>query len=94
MPIIPHFSSECLEMIKTESFKWPTYDIALLEDENIIIVVQINGKKRGLIETKRNVSEEEIIDKLMSDINISKYVGDKNIKKKIFIKDKLINLII
>ncbi len=94
MPIIPHFSSECLEMIKTDAFKWPTYDIALLEDENIIIVVQINGKKRGLIETKRNVSEEEIIDKLMSDINISKYVGDKNIKKKIFIKDKLINLII
>ena len=94
MPIIPHFSNECLEILKTKNFKWPAYDISLLKEENIIIVVQINGKKRGLIETKRDVSEKEVFDTIISDININKYIEEKKIKKKIFVQNKLINIII
>ena len=94
MPIIPHFSNECLEIIKSKNFKWPAYDISLLKDENIIIVVQINGKKRGLIETKRDISEEEVLDKIVSDINVKKYIENKKIKKKVFVQNKLINIII
>ena len=94
MPVIPHFSNECLEIIKTKNFEWPSYDISLLKDDNIIIVIQINGKKRGLIETGRDVSEKEVLDKVMSDLNISKYLENKEIKKKIFIQNKLINIII
>ena len=94
MPVIPHFSNECLELLKTKNLKWPVYDISLLKDENIIIVVQINGKKRGLIETKRDVSEKEVFDTIISDINISKYIENKKIKKKIFVQNKLINIII
>ena len=94
MPVIPHFSNECLEIIKSKNFKWPVYDISLLKDENIIIVVQINGKKRGLIETKRDVSEKEVLDKIMSDTNVKKYIENKKIKKKVFVQNKLINIII
>ena len=94
MPIIPHFSNECLEIIKTKNFEWPAYDVSLLKNENIIIVVQINGKKRGLIDTKRDVSEKDIVDKVMSDINLTKYMENKKIKKKVFIQNKLINIII
>ena len=94
MPIIPHFSNECLEIIKTKNFEWPSYDISLLKDDKIIIVVQINGKKRGLIETGRDVSEKEVLDKVMSNLSISKYIENKDIKKKIFIQNKLINIII
>ena len=94
MPIIPHFSNECLEMLGTKNFKWPAYDVSVLKDENIIIVVQINGKKRGLIETKRDVSEKEVFDTIISDININKYLDNKKVKKKIFVQNKLINIII
>ena len=94
MPIIPHFSNECLEIIKTKNFEWPSYDISLLKDDKIIIVVQINGKKRGLIETGRDVSEKELLDKVMSNLSISKYIEGKEIKKKIFVQNKLINIII
>ena len=94
MPIIPHFSNECLEIIKTKNFEWPAYDVSLLKNENIIIVVQINGKKRGLIDTKRDVSEKDIMDKVMSDINLTKYMENKKIKKKVFVQNKLINIII
>ena len=51
-------------------------------------------KKRGLMEIENDISEEELIKLIMSDHKINKYLGDKIIKKKIFIKNKLINLIV
>ena len=46
------------------------------------------------METENNISEKELVKLIMSDDKINKYVGDKIIKKKIFIKNKLINLIV
>ena len=66
----------------------------LLFEEKINFVVQINGKKRGILNVKRNFSEEKIFQKIINDKNISKYVADKKIKKKIFIPNKLINIIV
>ena len=63
--------------------------------ENIIkIVIQINGKKRALIETKPNVSEENLFVIINKDETLSKYLKQKEIKRKIYIKDKLMNIII
>ena len=45
MPIIPHFSSECLNLINSNTIKWPAYDKNKIQEEVINIVVQINGKK-------------------------------------------------
>ncbi len=94
MPIIPHFSSECLEMLNSEINRWPEYDKLKLEEETVNIVVQINGKKRGLIKDKNNISEEELIETISKDELLSRYVQNKKIKRKIFIKNKLINIII
>ena len=46
-PIIPHLSNECLQQIESDEFdiKWPKYDKKYLEEENISIVIQVNGKK-------------------------------------------------
>jgi leucyl-tRNA synthetase len=79
---------------KDGKFSWPIYDSQLTEDGKNLIVIQINGKKRGLIETEKNINEEELIKLIMKDNKINKHLDDKTIKKKIFIKDKLINLII
>ncbi len=94
MPVIPHFSNECLELINSKNVHWPNYDETLLVNEKINIVVQINGKKRGLIETKRNISEKEVLEKIMLDQNIKKYIENKQLKRKIFVTNKLINIII
>ena len=48
-PIIPHFANECLEKLNAKKIKWPKYDEKLLKEDIINIVIQINGKKRGLI---------------------------------------------
>ena len=94
MPIIPHFSSECLDMLNSEIKRWPEYDKLKLEEETVNIVVQINGKKRGLIKDKNNISEEELIETISKDELLRRYVENKKIKRKIFIKNKLINIII
>ena len=64
------------------------------KDEIINIVIQINGKKRGLVQTMPNISEEKLLEMIKNDEKMSKYFNQKNIKKKIYIKDKLLNIII
>ena len=61
-PILPHLSNECLETIKENNdVIWPKYDEKQLEESSSLIVIQINGKKRGLINTNFNVTEKEIM---------------------------------
>jgi len=94
-PILPHLSNECLEIIKENNeVIWPKYDEKQLEESSCLIVIQINGKKRGLINTNLNLTEKEIMDLIYKDEKISKYLIDSNIKKQIYIKNKLINIII
>ena len=72
IPIIPHFAYEALELInQNEKLDWPTYDEKLLIEKIIPIVIQINGKKRGLIETNRDITETELMTTIMNDQNAS-----------------------
>ncbi len=95
MPIIPHLSNECIKLLSLESdLKWPNYDEKYLIEDFTKIVVQINGKKRGILKTEINVNEDKIIEIIKKDKNIFKYIDGNRIKKKIFIPNKLINIII
>ena len=58
------------------------------------IVVQINGKKRSLISTKGNLDEEGLLETIKKEKDIEKFLQNKNIIKSIYIKNKLINLIV
>ena len=93
-PIIPHFSSECLNLININNIKWPEFDEKLIKEDTINLVVQINGKKRGLIKIKPDKSEKELLDIVKKDQKIFKYLGNDKIKKKIYVKNKLINIIV
>ena len=87
MPIIPHFSNECIEMInKDNNCRWPEYDENQIKVSSNIIVIQINGKKRGLIEAKQNIQEKDLIELVLADKKLVKYLENKEIKKKIYIK--------
>ena len=93
-PIIPHFSNECLKSIGSVANVWPSYDEKILYKDKIKIVVQINGKKRALLETEPGVSEENVLELINNEKTLFKYLNNETIKKKIYINDKLINLII
>ena len=94
LPIVPHFANECLKILNRNSPKWPDYDEKLLIEEQINYVIQINGKKRALILGKRDILEIDLIDIINEEENLKKYLSGKQIKKKIFVPNKLINIII
>ncbi len=94
-PIIPHFVSECLEDLKIDqNIKWPLVDKKLILSEETNIVIQINGKKRSIINCKKGITEEILIKNIKKDIKINKFLENKKIIRSIFVKNKLINLII
>ena len=95
VPLIPHFAFECLENLKETGNKdWPIANKKFLTSNNVNIVIQINGKKKSIINSIKGINEEDLIGQVKNDIKIKKIIDNKNIIKSIFIKDKLINLII
>ena len=94
-PVVPHLASECLEQIGIKGeISWPEIKEEYLSVKNLNIVVQINGKKRDLINTDKSLSEEEILKLIRKSEKINKFLDNNEIKKTIYVKDKLINLII
>ena len=94
-PVIPHFASECLKDLNADyNVKWPIVDKKFLVNKNTNIVIQINGKKRSIINCKKGTTEKTLMKKIKEDIKINKFLENKKNIKSIFIKDKLINLII
>jgi len=93
-PVIPHIISECLEDLKVDKIMWPELDKNLIGSDKIKIVVQINGKKRDLLTLEKELLEKEIVDKVLKNEKSSKHLENKKIKKIIYIKNKLINIII
>ena len=94
MPVIPHFSNECLKIINATNIKWPSYNEKDIKEDIINIVIQINGKKRSLISTKPDISEESLMEIINKDEKLLKHLNEAEIKRKIYIKNKLINIII
>ena len=97
LPVIPHFANQCLVELdykKKIKIEWPSFNEDILLEEKINFVVQVNGKKRGILKLKRDIDEDRILNEIMKNEILLKYVENKTIKKKIFIPNKLINIII
>ena len=95
LPITPHLANECLDEIAiNKNYFWPKVEDKYLQSKQSNIVVQINGKKRGLILTQKNIKEAELINEIKKTKELKKFIVEKTIIKTIFIKDKLINLIL
>jgi len=92
LPLIPHLAHECCEKIN-KSFYWPDFNKSLLEDEDCKIVVQVNGKKRGIFTMPINSAENLVIEKAKTIDNVLKHVENTKIIKNIYLKNKLVNFI-
>ena len=93
-PVIPHFSNECMTMLNTnEKILWPKINEKFLLEENIKFIIQFNGKTRKIIISKKDTSEDLLLEKIKEDSKLNEFLDNKNIQKKIFIPNKLINII-
>ncbi len=93
-PFIPHFANECLEEIDQGEVKWPKVVQQELIEENINFVIQINGKKRGLLNVKNNINEKDLLKEIRENKETHKLLIEQKIQRTIFVSNRLINIII
>ena len=94
-PVMPHLSNECLDELNVKDRnQWPEVNKKFLKEHSFNVVIQINGKKRDLMNFNNDINEEDLLFEIKNNEKISKFLKDKEIKKSIYIKNKLINLII
>ncbi len=74
--------------------EWPKYNPEMIKEEEIELVVQVNGKLRDKIKVSADISEEEAREKSLASEKIQKYTKGKEIRKVIFVKGKLINIVV
>jgi leucyl-tRNA synthetase len=94
---IPYIANECWEKITKENNlsaqEWPKIENTLIKKDHFDVVIQINGKKRAIINAINNENEENIFSKSLAIKNIKVILEEKTIIKKIFIKNKLLNIV-
>jgi leucyl-tRNA synthetase len=98
-PFAPAIAEEMWEKSgKNESiFKnknWPEIDNKALKEDTVNLVIQINGKMREIMVTETGKDEENLKEEVLENEKIKKWIGCKEIKKIIIIKDKLINIVL
>ena len=97
-PFTPHIASECWEKNfnnqDIHNSNWPKFNEKLIKEEKVNIVIQINGKKRTLLNTEADQDQEMIFKKCLEIESVKKLLADKHIAKKIYVKNKLINIVV
>ncbi len=97
-PFAPHISEEMWEMLGNEKgiFKtsWPKWDEAALKQDEILIVLQINGKVRSRIQVPSDSSEDDIKQAALSNERIQELTAGKEIKRVIVVPKKLVNIVV
>ncbi|MBU1046609.1 class I tRNA ligase family protein [Patescibacteria group bacterium] len=97
-PFAPHITEEIWENLGNEKSihleEWPKYDEKLAQDEKHLIAIQINGKVRSEIEIEDGEDEESIKNRALEDERVKKWLEEKEVKKAIYIKNRLLNLVI
>ena len=97
-PICPYLTEEFYQRffnVDTITYeKFPVCDESKLEDDFKTIGVQVNGKLRSTVDVFNDDTEEDIFNKVLNDSKIKTYIDDKTIVKKIYIKDKIVNIVV
>ena len=97
-PITPHLSQHLWWELGKDTpiidHAWPEADPELLIEETVEIAVQINGKLRATVNLDPNANQETFENKALADVNVQKYIENKDIKKIIFVPGRLINIVI
>ncbi|MCI5127512.1 MAG: hypothetical protein D3907_03200 [Candidatus Electrothrix sp. AUS3] len=97
-PMVPHFCQELWQVTGHEKpldhQQWPEYDTEAIKEDELTIVVQVNGKVRSRLQVATGTDTEEIKQQALDDERIIKFISDKTVKKIIVVKGKLVNIVV
>ncbi len=97
-PFAPHLAEEIWHKLGNKKSihlePWPKYDLKLIKEEEFELIIQINGKMRDKVLVSQNISQKEAEKLILTREKIKTFIGNQNIKKIIFVPNKLINIVI
>ncbi|MBO6938158.1 MAG: leucine--tRNA ligase [Deltaproteobacteria bacterium] len=97
-PFAPHLGEEMWAMLGHEpsiqNAGWPEADPKLLVDDTVEIPVQVNGKKRAVLELAADATEDQAMEAAKQDPKIAEALGEGTLRKVIFVPKRILNLII
>jgi leucyl-tRNA synthetase len=97
-PMTPHLAEELWEMLGHSegmwTVGWPAFDANLARDEEVEIVVQVNGRVRARVKVAAGISEAELVPKALAEPAVAQHINGKRVVKQIFVPDKLINFVV
>ena len=97
-PFTPHIAEELWEAIGNPPFiaarAWPGWDEELAREDEIELVVQVNGKLRGKLMVAFGLSDEELKKRALDDEKTAEWISGKSIRKVIVVKGRLVNIVV
>jgi len=97
-PFAPHIADELWERTgHNESIHleaWPAADAGALRRESIEVVVQVNGKWRGVVEVPPGSGEDAVLEKALLVSTVAAQIDGKSVRKKIYVADRLLNIVV
>ena len=96
-PFTPHLAEACWERLGEEGLAvnapWPDFDPALAREEEVVLPVQINGKRRGEIRAPMGLSQDEIEKFALADDGVRRHLEGLSVRKVIVVKDRIVNIV-
>ncbi len=97
-PFAPHIAEELWSKTghtgSVHTSEWPAYDEALLIEETLTVVIQVNGKLRGEINVSRDADEATVVASAKADQKAARYLENQTIRKTVYVPNKLVNFVI
>ncbi|HEX5869632.1 MAG TPA: class I tRNA ligase family protein, partial [Longimicrobium sp.] len=98
-PFAPHMAEELWERLgHAESIfaeaRWPSFDASKAVADTVEFVVQVNGKVRARMEMARGIAEAQARDAALADEHVQRWIEGKQVRKTIFVADRLLNLVV
>jgi len=97
-PMTPHVAEELWEMLGHDSglrtAAWPAFNSEFAREEEVEVVIQVNGRVRGKLKVSAGIAEKELVTLAMAEHFVSQHINGKRVVKQIFVPDKLLNLVV
>ena len=97
-PFVPHIASELWESLdhrdRLDAVPWPQYSEQALEEEQLLIVVQVNGKVRGKITVSSDLDQGRIESEALQDQKVRSFLDGKKVQKVIHVPRRLVNIVV
>jgi leucyl-tRNA synthetase len=97
-PFAPHFAEELWSRTGHQPTifrqQWPKWDVRFTTADTAEIVIQVGGKARGSVKVHLDATEDAVLQAAMKDESIARHIDGKPIRKRVYVKGKILNLVV